>query len=250
MHHNRFLVNKINRCTEIELDFIASVGFTHKDSVLIQHNIDICTHKHLKISCHRSYMYQILHALFSKYEIHHHRNHHHEPRLAVELSSMTLSLVTDYPPFFDLQLPQVFRHTIHPPKFRSPNCHLHSSLKSIILLGISLLILCNRPTPRSLANLIIRTVRGDRQNSYNSSLWLILHSPFSCAGPYLFCSIFLSKVHSLNLAAYINVHVWLVYVRTDLPRVLNILTFVSPLNNRGCKYLWYHVTLIYFIARD
>lgn len=136
------------------------------------------------------------------------------------------SLPGDYPPFFDPQLPQVFRHTTHPTKFRSPNSHLHSSLKSIILLGISLPILCKRPAPHSLANLIILKACGDRQNGYNSSLYLILPSPFSCAGPFLFCSIFLSKVYSLNSAACINVHVWLVYVRTGLPMVLHILTFI------------------------
>jgi hypothetical protein len=79
-----------------------------------------------------------------------------------------------------------------------------------MLLAISLLpILCKCPVHRSLANLIILIVCGDRQSWNNSSLCLILHFPFSSAGPNILRSIFLSKEYSRNSAACINVHVGL-----------------------------------------
>lgn len=72
-------------------------------------------------------MYKIIHTLLSKYEIH----HNHEPRLAVELSYMTLSLVTI--------------HHFSIPTFKSsatPPIHLSSGLQTVIFIQVSNPLFC------------------------------------------------------------------------------------------------------------
>jgi hypothetical protein len=74
-----------------------------------------------------------------------------------------------------------------------PSLLLPSGLDSIILRGISLLLIpwmC--PAHLNLPLLIVPTISDDLYSWYNSWLYLSRHSPFSCIGPKIFLSIFLS----------------------------------------------------------
>jgi hypothetical protein len=106
------------------------------------------------------------------------------------------------------------------------------SLKSMTVLGVSLLLILSKCAAHcSLPTLIVLVITGDQENWHNSCFYLILHSPVWCTGPYILYYVFLTKVRSSFDC--VNVHFSLPCARLGL-RVLYILTFISQASNLQC----------------
>ena len=126
----------------------------------------------------------------------------------------------------------------------TPSIHLNFGLPILLLpsglsrvsffVGLSSSILIIWPAQCSLAIFIYFTMSQSVNNEYNSLLYLIRQVPFSFTGPNIFLRTFLSKILSSSSLLFVSVQHSLPYVRTDLKRVLYMVSLV--LRFRYCDF--------------